>query len=295
MRLRFLQALFQLIKQVVEIGYLVVKFILKLTASIVLLGLCTFLSLNALLFLISYKVTAFFPIIPRHIGSEAVGGYEIDQEILNYPLAVGNFQIPDYDKTKDSLARYLFQDFKLEKDQQQTLMKEKEALISNLFPYQKLNNVRPYVQILSVLPIGLLELMVADELYFIVSDYPPTDVGDNKRLVAYYEHDENRIVLFSGDTQTSLIHELGHWIGDYIRRHIDFYYTFRIEEEMIAEIYELGLPDNLIDYSKTTTNEFFAVSFQSYMYHYELVKSKAPITFEYFSYYLSKILTLSFK
>ncbi len=105
--------------------------------------------------------------------------------------------------------------------------------------------------------------MVQDELYFLLSDYPPPKAGDNTIVLAKYHWKHSRITLFNSDAvSTALIHEIGHWLESYIKRHFDFYYHQRLTDQMRSELTHLGLPEYLLTYAQSNPHEFFAVSFE---------------------------------
>lgn len=269
----------------------VLKTLFEFSIASCLLALSSLVGVKVALWLANYEVNAIFASTPSHIGEQSVQTLTWDEEMARKPLIIGNYHLPIYDESELSLTTYLFKDFEFESSQIDELIERKRKWLEKLFPYQQLSNVEPCIKVLTLLPIELLEIMVKDKLYFIVSDYEPIWIDTNDKMTGYYESKENRIVLFEGESgPKSVIHELAHWIESYLKRNVDVFHTWRMSEKMIAEIDNLGLSASALAYSKTTINEFFAVSFEVFMYHHELMKSKAPITYEYFEYYLTKLL-----
>lgn len=271
--------------------WLGLKVIVQLIGVFAFTVFCTIINFQILCFFSAFDLKAFYPMVPSCLGESNTYALVVDETISQQPLIMGEFQRPNLETTSDPLARYLFQDLKLPTEEVIEDQTDKIELIQSLFPFQTLDSVAPYVEIIQQLPKELLELMVRDELYFIVSNYSPKKIGENKQLLGYYASKGNRIILYdSPNTPTAVIHEIGHWVESYLEHHIDFFYAKRIGNEMMAELESLNLPTFLLSYAKTDIHEFFAVSFEVYFYHYEWVKSQAPTMFEYFSYYMIELL-----
>ena len=269
-------------------------FLTELISFLTITGLSVVVTITLVSTFLTYEVQAFLHSTPQNFGEQSL----IQEDTLLSkteltPLKLWTVQLPNLETSHDSLATFLFSDFLLESNPDSARERIKKDLILKLFPFNTWDSIQPLVTDLIRLPIELLQLMVNDELYFILSEHGAVPNQADTISSAYYQWKHNRIVLYNHSSAgNAIIHEIGHWLESYIRHHIDYFYDHRITETMRSELEQVGLPDYLVDYSKTDDHEFFAVSFECFFYHYDLFKQKAPVTFSYLYHYLSAVLNL---
>lgn len=143
------------------------KMITEWIALLIFTVSCILISFHLLRSFFTFHLGTFFPMTPASVGESSVYPLVIDETISQKLFIANEFQTPTLETTSDSLARYLFQDFNLPVEVSSDHQQEKQNLIETLFPFQTLDSVAPYVEVIQQLPKELLELMVRDELYFI--------------------------------------------------------------------------------------------------------------------------------
>lgn len=241
------------------------------------------------------KATAILPTTPINIGVKNINKYcVLDEETLNRQHDYERFIVPYNYLEKDDLAKKIYNglDKRVQKEEEYLEELEKKKEMLNLMTVGvNVDRINELVDFLSFLPIELISKMYEDNLEFIFSGDNPTKVNDDQYRVAYYNRNTNKIVFSTFDNfEKTAIHEIGHWLESYIVKNIDAYYLKRISEEMKNELKNLQISDYLYEYAMSNPSETFAILFEVFIYDYEKFMFKAPIAYEYFSYYLTQIL-----
>lgn len=238
-----------------------------------------------------YKWEVFWPDTPKKIGVMANTYQSEDNSIfIETDYIPGKIIFPYSSLNDGELTKMFFSPYDADEKINEMRVSEKYRLLMELFPFNSEDSMESYQEIFSFIPNKLLHLMKNDGLEIILSELPPA-IDDSGITTGYYERSKNRIIVYRSKYQTTtLVHELGHWIESYIKRNLDFYVLNRITDIMLNEIDTLGLNEFNTNYAKSDNFEVFATLFEFFIHDYEKLKTNAPVSHEYMTYYLEKLL-----
>ena len=238
-----------------------------------------------------YNWKVFFPDTPSSIGKiDETNSFGKDSILIEREYARGNIIFPNLSTHDSELTQMFFSPTSTDEKMNEMQFSEKNKLVKGLFPFNSEESTQIYQKVFSLIPNKLLNMMLNDKLEIILSELEPIIV-DGGMLTGYYERSNNRIIIYRSEhCTTTLVHELGHWLERYIKRNLDFYLFNRISNGMLEEINHLGLNEFSLNYVKSNDFELFATLFEFFIHDYEKLKTNAPISFEYVTYYLKKLL-----
>ena len=229
------------------------------------------------------KIGALFPEVPKEIGKETSLK---TSERLEKAYHNGEILIPyDYLSENELLGLFF-----TETDEGVT--DEKYQLLSDLIPYDSNEKIAKCMEAFQLIPNELLLLMKEDELEITLADVGSVAMGGGMMTTGTYRRAENRIIIYNSNYMVStVIHEVGHWIESYLKRNVDYHVLERMSDEMREEFKFLGLDSFGEEYATSDKYEMFATIFEHYILDYEKLRMNAPISHDYMTYYLERLLT----
>ena len=238
-----------------------------------------------------YNWKVFLPDTPGSIGRlNDTNSFGKNSILIEREYSRGNIIYPNLSIHDSELTQMFFSPNSTDEKMNEMRFSEKNKLVKELFPFNSEESTQIYQKVFSLIPNKLLNLMLNDKLEIILSELEPIIV-DGGMLTDYYERSNNRIIIYRSEHCTAtLVHELGHWLERYIKRNLDFYLFNRISNDMLEEINHLGFNEFSLNYVKSNNFEVFATLFEFFIHDYEKLKTNAPISFEYITYYLEKLL-----
>ena len=287
----FSRAFFQTVHSILSLIKRCITSIFSLITVLGIIAVFLWVTLSVISSIPIYNWKVFFPDTPSSIGKiDETNSFGKDSILIEREYARGNIIFPNLSTHDSELTKMFFSPTSTDEKMNEMQFSEKNKLVKGLFPFNSEESTQIYQKVFSLIPNKLLNMMLNDKLEIILSELEPIIV-DGGMLTGYYERSNNRIIIYRSEhCTTTLVHELGHWLERYIKRNLDFYLFNRISDDMLEEMNHLGLNEFSLNYVKSNDFELFATLFEFFIHDYEKLKTNAPISFEYITYYLKKLL-----